>query len=62
MAQGDVLVWHRYMVHGSDPNPEPEDRLGMVVVFVDAACSNFQAKDVWRVKNPRSRDIASIAD
>lgn len=49
MAAGDVLVWHRYLVHGSDPNPAPEDRLAMVVVFADAACSNFNAKDVWRV-------------
>ena|ERR1700686_2315389 len=50
MAQGDVLVWHRYMVHGSEANVSGEDRIGMVVVFVDAAASNFKAKDILRVK------------
>lgn len=50
MNAGDVLVWHRYMVHGSEPNLSSEDRLGMVLVFVSAAAPNFRAKDVFRVK------------
>jgi len=61
MAQGDVLIWHRYLVHGSDPNVASEDRLGMVVVFANGASSSFKAKDVWRIENSRTRDIASIA-
>lgn len=50
MDAGDVLAWHRYMVHGSEPNPSAEDRMGMVLVFVNAAAPNFKGKDVFRVK------------
>jgi hypothetical protein len=46
MAAGDVLVWHRHLLHGSGPNRSEHDRVGMVLVFADAGRPDFQAKDV----------------
>jgi hypothetical protein len=42
---GDALVWHRYFVHGSQPNSSEHSRWGMVFVFADRRLPNFYAKD-----------------
>jgi ectoine hydroxylase-related dioxygenase (phytanoyl-CoA dioxygenase family) len=49
MHAGDVVVWHRYMVHGSDANLSNDDRKGMVIVFVNGARPDFKARDIFRV-------------
>lgn len=49
MPAGDVLVWHRYMVHGSGPNRSNQDRFGMVLVCADASQIGFETKDVYRI-------------
>lgn len=49
MQAGDVLVWHRYMVHGSGRNCSSSDRKGMVLVFANAAEPNFTARDTYKV-------------
>jgi hypothetical protein len=49
MSAGDVIIWHRYLIHGSGPNLSNQDRLGMVLVFADASRPNFEAKDVYKL-------------
>jgi ectoine hydroxylase-related dioxygenase (phytanoyl-CoA dioxygenase family) len=49
MAAGDILSWHRYMVHGSGPNRSDHDRIGTVLVFANAAEPDFVAKDTYRL-------------
>lgn len=60
MRAGDVLVWHRYMIHGSGRNCSARDRKGMVLVFADAAAANFKAKDVYRFTPSPLSDAASL--
>jgi ectoine hydroxylase-related dioxygenase (phytanoyl-CoA dioxygenase family) len=47
MAAGDVIVWHRYMVHASGPNRTNQDRIGTVLVFADAGQKDFRSKDLY---------------
>lgn len=49
MSAGDIVLWHRYLVHGSGPNLSEQDRLGMVVVFADASKPNFKSKDLFEL-------------
>ena len=49
MEAGDLLLWDRFMVHGSDANRTHQGRKGVVMVFVDAAQPDFRAKDQFLV-------------
>jgi ectoine hydroxylase-related dioxygenase (phytanoyl-CoA dioxygenase family) len=49
MAPGDLLLWHRLSVHGSEENRSPHGRKGVVMVFVDTAQPDFRAKDQFMV-------------
>ena len=55
MDPGDVLVWHRYMVHGSRPNQSRQARTSMVLAFADASAPGFAAKDVYRCSSLATR-------
>lgn len=46
---GDIVIWHRYLVHGSSANLSSANRIGMVLVFADAGLPNFRTKDIFRV-------------
>lgn len=46
MNVGDMLMWHRYMLHGSGANHSDKDRVGMVMVFADTSQPDFSSHDV----------------
>jgi len=50
MSAGDIIIWHRYLVHGSGPNLSNQDRIGMVIVFADTSRPDFKAKDVYKLR------------
>jgi ectoine hydroxylase-related dioxygenase (phytanoyl-CoA dioxygenase family) len=49
MDAGDVLLWDRFLVHGSEANTSPEARKGVVMVFVDGSVKDFKATDAFFV-------------
>jgi ectoine hydroxylase-related dioxygenase (phytanoyl-CoA dioxygenase family) len=54
LKPGEVVMWDRWLVHGSGRNTSPADRRGMVVVFADGSADNFQARDVIRLADLRA--------
>jgi hypothetical protein len=55
MNAGDIIIWHRYLVHGSGPNLSNEDRLSMVLVFANPSHPGFTAKDVYTLPSGDGR-------
>ena len=49
MQAGDILIWHRYLVHGSGPNYSGDSREGMVLVFANTSIPNFQSRDILEI-------------
>jgi ectoine hydroxylase-related dioxygenase (phytanoyl-CoA dioxygenase family) len=45
LEPGDALMWHRYFVHGSEPNLYSEPRWGIVMVFVNRTQRNLRTID-----------------
>lgn len=51
LEPGDVVLWDRYLVHGSAANESGDDRMGMVVVAADGAAPDFEATDAFPVSD-----------
>ncbi len=52
MQPGDMLVWNRFMAHGSEENRSTDPRKGVVMVFTDSTQPDFRAKDLFVVPEP----------
>jgi len=54
MEPGDLLVWDRYLVHGSAANLSPKARPAVVSVFVDPNVEGFKTTDSFHLSDLRS--------
>lgn len=49
MQPGDLLLWDRFTVHGSEENNSAQSRKAVVMVFVDGTQADFRATDRFAV-------------
>lgn len=49
MQAGDLLLWDRFTVHGSEENHSAQSRKAVVMVFVDGMQADFRATDRFAV-------------
>lgn len=49
MDAGDVLLWDRYIAHGSEANRSAMNRKGVVMVFVDSLQPDFRVTNCFLV-------------
>lgn len=59
LRPGDAAVWHRYMLHASEPNRSARNRWGMVMVFADGAAPGFDAYDRFPLRLLAHRGAAA---
>ena len=53
MEAGDLLVWDRYLVHGSAANLSESARPAVVSVFVDPTVEGFATTDAYHLEDQR---------